>query len=174
MASYTKRFKLKLVKHLLSGPKGGRILAREFNVPYSMIYRWAARYQQHGEAGLMAATGRYDDAFRLKVLRRMWRDELSYTRTAVLFGIGNATSVRRWEQQYHARHEGAQAPAYERPQMPKKPPPITKPDNEMTRDELLDEVKFLRAQADFLKNFNALVQEKQAASLEKKRKSSKD
>lgn len=102
MAKYPKRFKLKIVKQFLAGPLGGRLLARQHGLPYSMVYRWVARFQQHGAAGLAEAGGQYDAAFRSRVLRRMWRKDLSYSQAAALFGVGNASTVARWERRYHA------------------------------------------------------------------------
>jgi putative transposase len=102
MAKYHTRFKLKIVERFLAGPLGGRLLARQHGLPYSMVYRWVARFQQHGAEGLAPAHGRYTAAFRLKVLRRMWREDLSYSQAAVLFGVGNASTLARWERRYPA------------------------------------------------------------------------
>ncbi|WP_425374519.1 hypothetical protein [Mesorhizobium waimense] len=47
-------------------------------------------YQAHGDAGLLGKYGRYDAAFKLSVLERMWEEGLSYRQTAALFNIRNA------------------------------------------------------------------------------------
>lgn len=109
MSKYTTRFKLKIVRQFLAGPLGGRRLARQHGLPYSMVYRWTQRFQLHGEAGLMpmAASTRYDATFRLKVLRHMWRKELSYAQAAARFGVSGSSTIARWERQYHVRDAGA-------------------------------------------------------------------
>lgn len=107
MSKYDVRFKLKIVKQFLAGPLGGRRLARQYGLPYSMVYRWARRFQLHGKAGLMPAAGRYDARFRLKVLRQMWRKELSYSQAAAQFGVSGSSTIVRWERQYHAHGAGA-------------------------------------------------------------------
>jgi transposase len=102
MSKYDARFKLKIVRQFLAGPLGGRLLARQHGLPYSMICRWVTRFRLHGAAGLGAAKGRYDRAFRRTVVRRMHRDDLSYSQAAALFGVGNASTVASWDQRYHA------------------------------------------------------------------------
>jgi len=115
MAKYTSRFKLKIVRQFLAGPLGGRLLARQHGLPYSMVYRWVARFRAHGPAGLAASHGCYDAAFRLRVVRRIKRDDLSYTEAATLFGVGNPSTIARWEQRYHA----GGLPALRRSQAPR-------------------------------------------------------
>lgn len=115
MAKYPTRFKLKIVKQFLAGPFGGRLLARQHGLPYSMIYRWVTRFQLHGREGLAAASGRYDAATRLKVLRHMWRKDLSYSQAAALFGIGNASTIARWDRQYHDAEAPGHSPGHEPP-----------------------------------------------------------
>ena len=109
MSKYTTRFKLKIVKQFHAGPLGGRRLARQHGLPYSMVYRWAERFQRHGVAGLMpvAASMRYEPAFRLKVLRHMWRKQLSCSQAAARFGVSGSSTIARWERQYHAQEAGA-------------------------------------------------------------------
>lgn len=55
----------------------------------------------------------------------------------------------------------------------RKKPIIPKPDEELTREELLKEVAYLRAETAFLKKLDALILEEQAATRGKKRKPSK-
>ena len=52
--------------------------------------------------------------------------------------------------------------------------PALKPDEELTRGELLKELAYLRAETAYLKKLDALIQEEQAATRAKKRKPSKD
>lgn len=49
-----------------------------------------------------------------------------------------------------------------------------KPDQEKTRQELLDELAYLRAETAYLKKLDALIREKQAMARAKERKPSKD
>lgn len=49
----------------------------------------------------------------------------------------------------------------------------SKPPEDMSRDELLKEVAYLRAETDYLKKLDALIREEQAAQ-DAKRKPSKD
>jgi transposase len=166
---YDKRFKLRIVKECLSGSKGVKAIARIHELGPSMLRRWVVSYQAHGPSGLAHSPRRYSPAFKLSVLRRMWRDGLSYGRTAVLFDIRNADHLSRWERQYHSGGKGALAsrPRGRPPAMPDSKPPKpstpSAPDEQRSREELLNELEFLRAENAYLKKLDALIQAKKLA-----------
>lgn len=173
MAKYDKRFKLKVVKQLLAGPDGARRLARQHGLAYSLIYRWANSYHLHGAQGLASAPGCYDTAFRLKVLRRMRRDGLSYAQTAAMFGISSISTVSRWDRRYHAGDSDAPASRLRRSPgtmvKPKKPPFTQSAERDEARPqaELIRELEYLRAENAYLKKLDALIQSKKEAAAKK-------
>jgi transposase len=170
---YDKQFKLRLVKEYLSGNKGIKALAGIHQLKDSMLKRWVDSYRAHGLSGLIHKPIQYSADFKLTVLRRLWRDELSYGRAAVLFDIRNASHLRRWEQQYHAGGKDALAsrPRGRPPVMspkPFKPSAPSTPDEQRTRDELLKELEYLRAENAYLKKLDALIQAKKLAAQKKR------
>jgi len=173
MGKHDTKFKLKIVRQLLAGPDGARRLAQRHGIAYSVVYRWANSYREHGEAGLSVVPVRYDRAFRLKVLRHMWRKGLSYTQTAAVFGIAGLSTISRWERAYHAGDGGALAP---RPgprapmAKPKKPPftPSSGPDEARPQKDLIRELEYLRAENAYLKKLDALIQSKKEAASKKR------
>jgi transposase len=56
----------------------------------------------------------------------------------------------------------------------RKKPIVPKPDDQLTREELLEEVAYLRAETAYLKKLDALILHEQTAMRESKRKPSKD
>lgn len=131
MAKYDKKFKQAVVKRILEEGMGAKRLAAECGLHHAMIDRWVASYRIHGEAGLAPKYGVYDAAFRLKVLRRKWREDLSCIQAAAIFNIRSPASIGNWERQYHAGGVGALAPrARGRPKAmakPTPPPPPSRP-----------------------------------------------
>jgi transposase len=171
---YDKKFKLRLVKCYLDGKGSFKSIARLHGLSDAQLRRWVAAYQQHGVSGLARSLRQYDAAAKLSILRRMWRCRLSYNQTAALFDIRSPGHLGRWERQYHA--EGVDALASRSrgsPKiMPAIPPPQsaaqTVPDEQRSREELLKELEYLRAENAYLKKLDALVQAKKSVARKKR------
>ncbi|KGB93258.1 transposase family protein [Burkholderia cepacia] len=174
MAKYDEKFKREVVRRYAPGRYGYKSIAREFGLHPGTVQRWVSSYEQHGAAGLRKKYSRYSAAFKLRVLRRMWRDQLSYRQVAALFNLRGRDAVSGWERQYHEGGLGALAPKPKgRPRkMPTPIPPAKPTDVEtkdtLTREALLAELKYLRAEVAYLKKWNALVQAKEAAAQKKR------
>jgi transposase len=173
VAKYTPAFKLKLVKQCLSSDSLNGVAVKN-GIGHSLLQRWVRSYQQHGLAGLARKYSRYDAQFKLKVLKRIKEEGLSDQQAAILFDIRGQNSVGEWKKLYHAQGIDALKPYREREScMPRKQP--TKPeqpclsDDERTRQELLEELAYLRAENDYLKKLDALIQEQNAARAKKRK-----
>lgn len=164
MARYDEAFKLRVVEQYLSGGIGFRRLSQEHGLDRGTMRRWIAHFQQHGLAGLSAKRSHYSVQFKMTVLNRMWREALSYRQAAALFDLRCGNVVGLWERQYHAGGTDALAPKPRGrpPKMPTSPPAPLPPnpasDDTLTREELLDALKHLRAEVDYLKKVEALIQ----------------
>lgn len=175
MAKYSEQFKLKLVKEHKSGAGGVWTIAQRHGVGYTVLRRWIAVYTQHGREGLRKKYSHYDAQFRMSVLRHMWREDLSYQQAAAVFDIRAQGAIAKWERQYHAGGIDALAsgPRGRPRKMPhpdhEKPTGETAPD-ERTREQLLKENEYLRAEVAYLKKLDALLQAKRQAAQKKKRK----
>jgi len=118
---------------------------------------------------------RYSAEFKLLVLQQMRSEGLSARETAARFNIRNRTAIGQWKRQYDEGGIDALSPRQRgRPRkMPK--PPITPPplpeDDTRSRQELLDELNFLRMENAYLKKLEALAQAQQRSAQRKKRKS---
>ena len=173
MAKYGVIFKIKVAKEALRGAASLGEVARRHGLDPSMVRRWRDAYQLHGRAGLSRQYMRYDTAFKMGVLRRIKADGLSHRQATALFNIRHAGLIGIWQRQYDLDGLGALEPAKERRQRMRNKPSIPKPDEELTREELLKEVAYLRAETAYLKKLDALILEEQTATRGKKRKPSK-
>lgn len=174
MTKYNEQFKQRIVDEYLAGGIGIESLAHRYRVGRSVVRRWVASYREHGSAGLRKKHVCYDAEFKLSVLQRMWPDELSYGQVSALFDIRGAGCVAGWERLYH--EGGLDALSPRRRGRPRKmatslPPQPTEPGtpDERSREELLKENEYLRAEVAYLKKLDALLAKKQAAQ-KKKRK----
>lgn len=175
MAKYSEQFKLKLVKEYQAGVGGVGMIAQRHGVGYTVLRRWIAVYERHGREGLRKKYSHYDVRFRMSVLSHMWRENLSHQETAAVFDIRDQGAIAKWERRYHAGGIDALAPGPRgRPRKMtgpnhEKPTEETTPD-ERTREQLLKENEYLRAEVAYLKKLDALLQAKRQAAQKKKRK----
>lgn len=91
----------------------------------------------------------------------MRREGLSGRQAAAMFGIRSPGAIGLRQRQYD---QGVWAHSERRPRMAPKKPTAPKPDEELTREELLDALADSRAEIAYLKKLDALIQEKKAAA----------
>ncbi len=175
MARHDESFKLEVVQRYLSESSGARATALRYGLDHGTVRRWVEGYRLHGIEGLRKKFSHYDEHFKLNVLRRMWREELSCRQVTALFDIrGGQGVVSAWERQYH--EGGIDALKSKRRRGPKlmtapKPPdpPLPHANDARTLDALRKENEHLRAEVAYLKKLDALVRVNRQAA-QKKRK----
>lgn len=172
---HTEQFKLAVVERYLKGSEGLQLVAWEYGIEKTMLRRWVLWYQTHGSAGLRQRQPRpYDACFKMTVLQHMWDNALSYTQTAAVFNVRNAQSIADWERRYREGGALMLERARKRPstvtQAPTSKPAPAPDQDQRSREELLEELEYLRAENAYLKKLDALVQAKQKSAAQKKRK----
>ncbi|SEK15810.1 transposase [Paraburkholderia tropica] len=177
MAKYDEKFKLEVVRRYRAGGIGATALAREYGVARTLVKQWIAEFQLHGPAGLQRkGHTQYSAQFKLEALERMQREDLSRTRLQRILGIKDPGAIARWQRQYHEGGFPAllARPKGRRPKMTTSPPaPPTPPDAEpdsRTREQLLKENEYLRAEVAYLKKLDALIRAEQRQTRRAKRK----
>jgi len=165
MSKYTKELKLRVVQDYELLKLGYRALSNKYDIQHSLLRKWIYGYQCHGADYFDKRTQGYSAEFKLSVLQHMEVHHMSPIRVAAFFGIPAFTSVIQWQKFYATGGVAALvAKPRGRPKMTKPKPNIDKPPKEMTPEELLEEVLNLRAERDYLKKLQALIQEKQLAT----------
>lgn len=171
MAKYDLKFKLKVAREGLERTTGLGAISRRYGLDHSMVRRWVDSFRQHGRAGLAKKYARYDARFKQGVLDRIQSEGLSKRQAATLFGIRSPGIIGQWQRQYDEGGLGAWVPASRRrSRMPAKKPPdkALKPDEELSREELLEALADSRAEIAYLKKRDALIQAKKAAAQKKR------
>jgi transposase len=170
MIKYTEQFKLKVVKHYLREDKGYTRLSALYGVAAPHIRHWVALYREHGMDGLRRKVTRYDGPFKLSVLQYMWDNGLSNRQAAAHFNIRNITSIGHWERSFANGGPEALTPYRRQASIMKAPTskPTAKPDEELTHEELLKELKYLRMENEVLKKLEALAQKRKMAATKKR------
>lgn len=174
MSKYTEQFKLSVIEDYLTSTAGFIAVGNRHGIDASTVRKWVAAYRVHGEASLKKKHSHYSAQFKLAILKHMREHALSYRQTAAYFDIRNIGILGRWERQYDAG--GIQSLSHRPRGRPKKmrestsPPPKPENDETRTREQLLEELNYLRMENAYLKKLRALIQaDKQAAQNKKRR-----
>lgn len=184
MSKYTEQVKLAAVDHYRSGKAGYKATGKRFGVCHTMVREWVAAYEHHGIDGLRPKPRQtFSAEFKLKALQHMWENKLTYTEAAGVFNLRNHGVLSAWERSYHGGGIDALAPkrtlnVKNNPvptskKCPENPRPRSAEDD-VTREQLIDEVNDLRMEVAYLKKLKALVQAEQEKAQRGKRKSSKN
>jgi transposase-like protein len=162
MSKYTKELKLAVAQDFESLKVGSSFLSKKYGIARTILKTWIYGYQYHGVDYFEKRPQVYSAQFKLSVLQHMKDHHMPPIRVAAFFGIAAFTSVMHWQKLYNT---GGAAALVAKPRggskLTKSKPKIDKPPKEMTSEELLEEVLNLRAERDYLKKLQALIQEKQ-------------
>ena len=165
MSKYTMQFKLSAITAFLERGRGFRFIADQFQMDPTLLRRWVQAYRLHGDASLRVRSKGYSAEFKLSVLQRMWRDNLSLRRVAALFNLGNSSQVGRWQQQYYSGGFEAltagKGLTIAMPLPPEKIPDPTSPsDDDLSHAELLIKLRKLQVENAWLKKLKEFREEK--------------
>lgn len=171
MAKYDQQFKLALVQRYLSGEGGYDALCKRDGVADSMLKGWVVSYRIHGAVGLAKRRNvRYSAEFKRQVLNQIRAEGLSDNQAIARYDLRNSGVIGQWRAQHDSGGLAALEPRPRgRPSMPHKKPPAPPP-KDTTVEQLIQENAYLRAELDYLKKLDALVQAEKTAALVKKRK----
>ena len=168
MAKHSLDLKREAVNSYLSGTEGYEILADRLGVGRSMLRRWVAAYKLHGIDGLKHRYRLYPSDFKCQVVQSVLRGELTSNQALAKYNIPSYTTLQSWIRLYNESGiDALQNKPRGRIRMKKQekpsPAPECKPLQEMTREELLEELEYRRTEVAYLKKLRALVQSGQLA-----------
>src|SRR5688572_30798455 len=104
MKKYKTEIKLEVVQSFLAGEGGAKLLARRWSVPEEKLRTWVSHYRLHGIDGLRPKCSAYGAQFKLQVLARLDREQLSSRQVAALYEIRNANQIVVWRRNLDQGH----------------------------------------------------------------------
>lgn len=165
MAKYSQEFKLKVVRYYFDTKSSNRKTGTYFNIHESLVRKWVAQFQYHGEESLKPSntTHKKSYTFKKQVVDSVLVDGLSAREAMVKFKLRSHFEVLKWVQQYHENGINGlkPKPKGQSRQMPKLLRPRIKPsqeDRDKTQEQLLEELVYLRAEVAYLKKRKTLIQ----------------
>ena len=175
---YSYETKLKAVKYYERSNTSIRSAADRCGVPARELSKWLARYQYQAVDGLKKQSNRvYSAAFKLKVIKHQEQHKLSLSQTALYFKIPSCSTLYKWRQIYLKQGSSGlkSSPNLERPIVIKlskhKSTQVNKNIEQMSINDLVERLRYLEAENDYLKKLQALVAKNPSAP-NTKRKSS--
>ena len=163
MGKYSAQFKHTAVEAYLRGDDGYRKVAQRFSVDVSLLRRWVATFEVHGDASPSKCGQRYTPAFKRSVIECRRAERLSYRQVAARFAIGQPSEIGIWERQYYSEGlENRSASTSKRPaRMSKKSvtplESLPADDADRSREQLLTELEYLRMENAYLKKLEEIV-----------------
>lgn len=162
---FSEELKLQVVLDYLEKHIPQKKIAKKYNVAPGDVQKWVDAYEAHGVEGLIIHQynhNKYDGEFKIKVVEYMHTHNYSARQTAAHFNIPSYTSVCQWEQKYL---KGGNASLLletrgKKSNMPNKIKKLNKKKDE-NEESLIEEVKRLRMENEYLKKLNALIQERE-------------
>lgn len=137
-----------------------KVAGRNHGVQSRQVREWYRRYMRYGRSGLETKTGsrRFDADFKLRVVLSVLEKNVSLAEAAVIYDI-NASSIRRWREQYLSGKEMPQPASCTKKVKPMGRPRKKQPQTEL--EVLQAENERLRAEVALLKKVKALVEERE-------------
>ena len=169
MAKYGYEYKLQVVQYYFESRCGYRSTSDKFQVDRSQVREWIALYNKHGADALRRRPfTTYALEFKCEVIEHMRTQNLSIKQTAAHFNIPAFKTISTWKKLYDQGKILFPNVRRVSPQLIVKPtPPPEKPLEEMTHEELLAEVRYLRTEHAYLKKLDALIQHKRLPAKKK-------
>jgi transposase len=172
MSKYTLEFKITVIRAYLDNTHRSIAIARQYGIARETLHRWVARWRYHGESGLVTGIKHiYSPDFKIQVVKFWLDNPLPVSEIAARFNIPSYMTVNKWVKLYQSG--GADAfnfpPDKQSPPMPVKPRNRNAPPEEMTREELIEELAYRRAELAYLKKLDALTQQKKIAQQKKQK-----
>jgi len=171
VSNHTYENKLKAVKMVQEAGKTHGYTAKELGVGKVTIQRWLAFYEAYGMDGLKIQPYKYSGDFKVRVVKYVLRNNISYFRAAILFKVANDSIIGRWVKK--SIEEGMSA-LYKNDengvrQMKSNDKNFLKMDySKLSKKELLEEIERLDCENAYLKKLDALLQEKEKSAGKKK------
>lgn len=168
MSKYSRELKCVIAKQCLNGASSS-YLEKQYSVSSRQIRYWAQVFAIHGAASFLPTKHAVSAQTKRKALNLMWTNDWSLTHTSAVLNLSSPGILSVWLKRFNELGiKGLKIRQKGRPSMKHQPQRSTKPDNEMTLEELREELVYLRTENAVLKKLEELEQEKNRRTKKKR------
>ena len=158
---YDYAFKLRCVKQVLKNHQTVEDVSKLYGCHHTTLHDWIRFYEKYGKKALLPRkTKVYSIPFKLKVLKAIDKDSLSFSQACLEFIIPTKSVIMKWQRNYKKEGIiGLNIKPRGKPKSMQFKRAKKKSNKPLTREEeLLLENESLRAELDLLKQLQALQQ----------------
>nr|WP_308822285.1 helix-turn-helix domain-containing protein [Vibrio splendidus] len=164
----SRELKCIIAKQYLDGTSS-LYLAKQYSISSRQIRYWAQVFAIHGTDSFLSTKHAETAQTKRKALNLMWTNEWSLTHTSAVLNLSSPGILSVWLKRFNELGiKGLKMRQKGRPSMKQQPQRTTKPDNEMTLEELKEELVYLRTENAVLKKLEELEQEKNSRTKKKR------
>lgn len=168
MSKYSRELKLTIAQQCLDGTTSIQ-LSNEYSIPSRQIRYWAQVIAIHGTNSFLPTSHGDSVETKLHALNLMWTNDWSLSHTSAVLNLSSPGTLSVWLKKYNeAGIKGLENRPIGRPPMKPLPKTTPKSDDEMTLEELKEELAYLRAENAVLKKLEELEQEKRHQTKKKR------
>ncbi len=161
---YSYEFKLRCVKQVLKNHQTVEDVSKQHGCHHTTLHDWIRFYEKYGKKSLLPKKNKvYSIPFKLRVLKAIDKDSLSFSQACLEFNIPTKSVIMKWQRNYKKEGViGLNIKPRGKPKSMQFKRTKKKSNKPLTREEeLLLENESLRAELDLLKKLNALIQQEQ-------------
>lgn len=156
MSKHNRIFKIKLAQ--LAVQESSVALSKKHNISARLIRYWSQVYQLNGSNSFIHNQSPYSSEFKAHVLKTMKTNDWSLGHTSAYFDLSSPGILFQWQKLYAQGGISRLKPQRKGRPTVTKSDSSTKPVEQMTEEELREELAYLRAENDVLKKLEALAQ----------------
>jgi transposase len=166
MSKYSREFKLAIAKQCLYH-ESSRSISKRYGICDQYIRYWAQVYRFHGENSFIKRqTPRsFEDKYR--ILKTMHENHWSINYASVVNNMSSAGTIYTWLTQFERFGLSGLQPKKQGRKVKKDQQEVIKPTEQMSLEELREELEYRRAENAYLKKLDALLQEKEQKTKKK-------
>ncbi|WP_040725716.1 helix-turn-helix domain-containing protein [Thiomicrorhabdus sp. Kp2] len=167
MSKYNREFKLAIAKQCLSH-ESSLSISKRLGIPDRYIRYWTQVYRFHGQNAFIKRNTPYSFEDKYRILKHMRENNWSISYTSIVHNMSSPGTISTWLTQFERFGLSGLQPKKQGRKMKKNQKQETiKPTEQMSLEELREELEYRRAENAYLKKLDALLQEKERQTKKK-------
>ena len=167
MSKYNREFKLAIAKQCLSH-ESSRSISKRLGIPDRYIRYWVQVYRFHSDNAFIKRKTPYSFEDKYRILKQMRENHWSMSYTSVAYNMSSPGTISTWLTQFERFGlSGLQPKKRGRKVKKSTNQEAMTPTEQMSLEELREELEYRRAENAYLKKLDALLQAKERKTKKK-------
>lgn len=167
MSKYNREFKQAIAKQCLSH-ESSRSISKRLGIPDRSIRYWTQVYRFHDKNSFIKRKTPYSFKDKCRILKTMYENHWSITYTSIVYNMSSSGTISTWLTQFERFGLSGLKPKKQGRKVKKtKKQETVKPTEQMSLEELREELEYRRAENAYLKKLDALLQEQESQTKKK-------